>query len=225
MLQPYAAASYNYRKEQAGLCRRPVCTTAGAEKPVSLPAVARIEFVMGVPTDPPPAMLLVAAFSRYQAALDWARQRVEQSWGNVALQSPLFDFTETAYYESEMGSGLRKQFLLVEGDFDPAQLVEKKLTANAWEAEYAATAGHAEPRPLNLDPGYITLGKLVLASTKEFAHRVYLGRGIYAEVTLFYKHNCWQHHAFTFADYRRADYHQFFSRCRQLLKQRIQSRA
>lgn len=169
-------------------------------------------------------MLLVAAFSRYQAALDWAKQRVEQSWGSILLQSPLYDFAETAYYETEMGANLRKQFFLLDGDFDPAQLVEKKLTANAWEAEYAATAGHAERRPLNLDPGYITLGKLVLASTKDFVHRVYLDQGIYAEVTLFFKHNRWQHHDFTFPDYRRADYHQFFSQCRQLLKQRIHSR-
>ena len=180
---------------------------------------------MGVVADPPPAMLLVAAFSRHQAALDWARRRIEQAWGNVALQSPAFDFTETAYYEAEMGQGLRKQFFLLDGDFDPAELVEKKLTANDWEAEYAATAGHAEQRPLNIDPGYITLGKLVLASTKNFVHRVYQGRGIYAEVTLFYKHNHWHHHDFTFPDYRRADYHQFFSQCRQLLKQRTHSRA
>ena len=180
---------------------------------------------MGVPADPTPAMLFMAAFSRHQAALDWARRRAEQCWGTVLLQSPAYAFTETAYYEAEMGPGLRKQFFLLDGDFDPAELIEKKLTANAWEAEYAAAAGHAERRPLNIDPGYITLGKLVLASTKDFVHRVYLGRGIYAEVTLFYRHNRWQHHDFTFPDYRRADYHQFFSQCRQLLKQRFHSRA
>jgi hypothetical protein len=76
----------------------------------------------------------------------------------------------------------------------------------------------AEPRPLNLDPGYLTLGKLLLASTKDFAHRIYLGRGIYAEVTLQYKHGAWRHHEYTFADYRRADYQRFFSQCREWVK-------
>jgi hypothetical protein len=60
-----------------------------------------------------------------------------------------------------------------------------------------------------------------LASTKDFAHRIYLNRGIYAEVTLFYKHHRWQHHDCTFADYRRADYQQFFSLCRETLHRRL----
>ena len=79
----------------------------------------------------------------------------------------------------------------------------------------------AEPRPLNLDPGYLTLGKLVLASTKDFAHRIYLSRGIYAEVTLYYRHGRWEHHQFTFADYRREDYQHFFSQCRDVLHRRL----
>jgi hypothetical protein len=93
---------------------------------------------------------------------------------------------------------------------------------NRWEEEYAAASDHAESRPLNLDPGYLTLGKLILASTKDFAHRIYLARGIYAEVTLQYKHRRWQHHEYTFPDYRRADYQQFFSECRDTLHERLQ---
>jgi len=101
---------------------------------------------------------------------------------------------------------------------EPEKLVEIKLTTNRWEEEYAAEAGKPEPRPLNLDPGYLTLGKLVLASTKDFAHRIYLSRGVYAEVTLQYRHRRWQHHEYTFPDYRRADYQEFFSECRQWYK-------
>jgi hypothetical protein len=75
-----------------------------------------------------------------------------------------------------------------------------------------------EPRPLNLDPGYLTPAKLVLASTKDHAHRIYLSRGIYAEVTLFYKDRHWQPREWTFPDYRRADYQEFFSQCRAYLR-------
>jgi hypothetical protein len=163
-------------------------------------------------------MLLLAAFSRHDAALEWARRRAVETWGPAALESPAFDFAETAYYEATMGPGLRKRFWTFVRPFDPAELPEIKLLTNGWEAEYAAASAHQEPRPLNLDPGYVTLAKLVLASTKDFAHRIYLGRGIFAEVTLFYKHGRWRHHEYTFADYRREDYQRFFSACRERLR-------
>ena len=180
---------------------------------------------MGRPTDPAPVLLLLAAFSRHEAALAWARQRAAAAWGPVALESPLFPFHETQYYEPTMGSGLGKRFLAFARPADPAALVDWKLATNAWEGEYARTAGHPEPRPLNLDPGYLTLGKLVLASTKDFAHRIYLGRGIYAEITLYYKGRRWQHHAWTFADYRRPEYQQFFSECREHLHRELRKAA
>jgi hypothetical protein len=116
-----------------------------------------------------------------------------------------------------MGPDLVKQFWAFERSMDPADVVNAKLATNAWEAEYAALARHAEPRPLNLDPGYLTQAKLVLASTKDHAHRIYLNRGIYAEVTLHYQHRAWRHHDWTFPDYRRADYQEFFTRCRALV--------
>lgn len=133
------------------------------------------------------------------------------------MESPAMEFDQTDYYEATMGRGLRKVFFAFARPFDPAGLVDVKLTTNRWEEDYAATAGHAEPRPLNLDPGYLALGKLVLASTKDFAHRIYLDRGIHAEVTLRYKHGRWREHEYTFPDYRRESYHRFFSQCRQYL--------
>jgi hypothetical protein len=172
---------------------------------------------MGQPSPHSPALLLLAAFSRYDAALAWARRRAVEAWGSIALESPAFAFTETDYYESTMGPGLKKAFFTFTTPFDPGELVRCKLLTNQWEAEYAAAAGHPEPRPLNLDPGYLTLGKLVLASTKDFAHRIYLSEGIFAEVTLYYRHHVWQHHQYTFPDYRREDYQRFFSQCRQML--------
>jgi hypothetical protein len=176
---------------------------------------------MGQATPHSPALLLLAAFSRYDEALKWAKQRAEAAWGPIELESPAFDFTETEYYTPTMGSGLKKGFFAFQRLFNPANLVDVKLLTNNWEEEYAGLKKHPELRPLNLDPGYITLGKLVLASTKDFAHRIYLNRGIYAEVTLHYKHHCWQHHDCTFADYRRDDYQRFFTLCRETLHQRI----
>ena len=167
-----------------------------------------------------PAMLLMAASSRYPEALAWAARRAEAAWGPLAPSSPAFDFTETAYYRTTMGEGLFKQFLAAERLIDPAELPEIKLATNAWEAEYTELAAHPEPRPLNLDPGYLTPAKLVLASTKDHSHRLYLGRGIYGEVTLYFKAGSWQAREWTYPDYRRADFQAYFMQLRQMLQAR-----
>src|SRR5262245_939316 len=130
---------------------------------------------MGQASAPSPVLLILAAFSRHQEALAWTRAKTESAWSKIALSSDAFDFRETSYYDATMGVGLRKQFLAFERLIDPQRLVDLKLETNDWEAEYAANAKHDEQRPLNLDPGYITMAKLVLASTKDHAHRIYLG--------------------------------------------------
>lgn len=167
-----------------------------------------------------PVMPILAAFSRHEPALEWARDRAVGAWGPIALESPPFSFIETEYYTPTMGVGLVKRFWAFAETRDPSELVDWKLVANDWEAEYARQSGHGESRPLNLDPGYLTLAKLVLASTKDHAHRIYLGRGIFAEVTLFYKDGRWQHRDWTFPDYRRADYHEYFTAARELIRAR-----
>lgn len=165
-------------------------------------------------------MLLMAASSRYPEALAWAAARAEAAWGSLAPSSRAFDFTETSYYRATMGDGLLKQFLAAERLIDPAELPGIKLATNAWEAEYTGLAAHPEPRPLNLDPGYLTPAKLVLASTKDHSHRLYLGRGIYAEVTLYFKAGSWQAREWTYPDYRRADFQAYFTQLRHELQAR-----
>ena len=173
---------------------------------------------MGNISPPRPVLLLVAVSSRYDAALEWSRSRIATEFGPLGAVSAAFDFTETNYYDTTMGTGLKKQFLVVGEPIDPGQLPSVKQATNQWEADYAAEADHPEPRPLNLDPGYLTLAKLVLASTKDHAHRIYLDGGIYAEVTLSYRGKRWNAFDWTYPDYRRADFQQFFSECRGLLK-------
>jgi Domain of unknown function (DUF4416) len=164
--------------------------------------------------------LILAAFSRYAEALDWAKQTAEEAWGDVALESERFDHRETTYYESTMGPDLQKAFFAFESLIDPAELVECKETSNQWEIDYHQLGRHPEPRPLNLDPGYLTEAKLVLATTKDRDHRLYLDRGIYVENTLIFHHGKWQPRPWTYPDYQRDDYHQFFLRCREYLRQR-----
>jgi hypothetical protein len=167
---------------------------------------------------PAPCLYIVAVSSRHDDAFQWAVEKIAAASSPCALKSPLFQFSETDYYEPTMGPELRKQFFAMQELIDPAELTQIKVQSNRWEHEYASGAGHPETRPLNLDPGYLTLGKLVLASTKDHSHRIYLADGIYAEGTLYYKDKRWQHREWTFPDYRREDYHAFFSRCRDYLK-------
>ena len=174
---------------------------------------------MGVPSQPPKVLPLLAAFSRYDEALDWARQQASQDWGAVILESPRFEFTETDFYQQEMGPDLRKTFFAFETLVDPGALPDLKLQTNDWEQQYGNSHEHREPRPLNLDPGYISEGKLVLASTKDHAHRIYLRDGIFAEVTLGYRSRSWKMQEWTYPDYRREDFHQFFAACRAYLRE------
>jgi hypothetical protein len=168
----------------------------------------------------PTVLAILAAFSRHEAALAWARERVVAEWGPIALESEAFAFEETSYYEQQMGAGLRKVFFALERLIDPAELVERKLAANRWEEEYRAVSDAQESRPLNIDPGYLTEAKLVLATTKDRDHRLYLDRGIYAEVTLHFHRGEWRPRDWTYPDYRRSEYHRFFSQCREYYRKR-----
>jgi hypothetical protein len=169
----------------------------------------------------PPVLLFTAVISRYGEALAWAAERAAQAWGTIADRSEAFAFTETNYYAATMGSDLKKQFLAFQRPIDPARLPQIKLESGAWEEEYARLGRHPEPRPLNLDPGYLTPAKLVLASTKDHAHRLYLGEGIYGEVTLYLRGGRWQDREWTYPDYRRPDFQEFFLRLRDDWQRRI----
>jgi hypothetical protein len=116
-----------------------------------------------------------------------------------------------------MGSRLSRCFYFYPPPFDPADLAEIKLRTNALEAEAVRTLDLGVERPVNLDPGYLTPSKLVLASTKDHAHRIYLRDGIYAEITLQYRKKTFQPWPWTFPDYRSDGYIAFFNEVREKL--------
>jgi len=170
-----------------------------------------------------PVLRIMAVFSRYPAAIDWAEKTAVDNWGAIALQSERFEFTDTEYYQPSMGDELLKTFFAFEELIDPTELTTAKIDSNNWEDQYRQNSDHAEARPLNLDPGYISLAKLVLATTKDRDHRLYLGKGIYAEVTLHFQARQWQKHPWTYPDYQRPEFQSFFSECREYLKTRRKS--
>ncbi|MFO0939381.1 MAG: DUF4416 family protein [Pirellulales bacterium] len=168
----------------------------------------------------PPALFLAAVFSSDTGAIEWARGCIEANWGAIALTSQPFEHDETGYYADEMGQPIVKQFIVVAELFDPASLADRKVQSNDWEQQLSSSGQFSVARPVNIDPGYLMLGKLILASTKDRAHRIYLRDGIYAEECLYYVGG-WQSRPWTYPDYQRADYQKFFSEVRELLKQII----
>jgi hypothetical protein len=180
---------------------------------------------MGQVLLPDPVLGFCAIYGNRPASLAWAREQLTAQWGPIALSTAEWAFSETRYYEATMGRDLRKQLLVFDRLQDPEFLPTWKHQSNQWELDYQARGGHDVARALNIDPGYVTLAKLVLATTKDRDHRLYLGQGIFAEVTLHFKHGQWRGDRWTYADYQRPEYHEFLDGCRELLKQKLKARS
>ena len=179
---------------------------------------------MGQAHLPPPNLLIIAAFSRHEEALRWAGERLPALFGPTARTSSDFSFNQTRYYESAMGSGLRKRFLVFQDLIPADQLADIKLRTNELEQELTISKSWPEPRPLNLDPGILSLGKFMLATTKDQAHRIYLRAGIYAETTLRFQDHAFQPWPWTYADYRQPEVLAFLGEAREYYRQRLASR-
>lgn len=180
---------------------------------------------MGQSLLPAPVLLVVAAFSRHEEALRWTEEKLTAHFGPIDRRSPDFDFHQTRYYESSMGLGLRKRFLVFRDLIAPDRLAGIKVLTNQLEQELEQAARFQEPRPLNLDPGILSLGKFMLATTKDQAHRVYLRDGIFAEVTLRFQNHVYRPNPWTYADYREPALLDFLNEARDYYRQRLQEEA
>jgi len=170
-----------------------------------------------------PVLLVIGAFGQTKDSLEFVYDKAVEQWGAVQLISPLFEFDQTTYYSETMGSDLKKQFWALKTLIDKGELPKIKHLTNNWEAEYADKNNSEQVvRPVNIDPGYITEAKLVLATTKDRDHRLYLADGIFGEVTLHFQRQQWQASRWTYPDYQTAEYHQFFSDCRKFLREQYQ---
>ena len=139
-----------------------------------------------------------------------ARAALFERFGSVDASSVLSPWDLSSYYRDEMGDVIRRQFLSFETLIAPDKLAELKQITNDMEDAWRATAG----RRVNIDPGYIATTKLVLASTKDAAHRVYLSGGIYAEATLHFSNGSFRPYPYSYRDYAAAEAIAFFNRVR-----------
>ena len=137
----------------------------------------------------------------------------------LELESEIYKFDSTDYYQEEMGSGLYRIFLSLKGLYPVEQSVSLKNETNSWENEWK----EAGKRTLNLDPGYLDLHKVVLLSGKEGPQKIYLGGRIWADLNLIRKAGRFEALPWTFLDLRESRYHSFFERVRENLKLDLKS--
>ena len=164
---------------------------------------------MGEIGSPTPVMLLLAASAAISRPWIGPGRRAKRL-GARGPGKPSLRIHSNRLLSADDGAGLAEGLLAVRKPLGP-RLPGRRQDPHQWLGRGICCGGRtAEPRPLNLDPGYLSLAKLVLASTKDHSHRIYLGQGIYAEITLYYSQQRWQARPWTFADYRRDDYQQFF---------------
>ncbi len=166
---------------------------------------------------PDPGRFVVGVLAANDQCLQAAQEALDKEWGPADLVSRVYPFTYTEYYSKQIGPDILRAFFSFPGPFDPGDLASRKVRTNAIEEELAAACESDFPRPVNLDPGYLVPDKLVLASAKNFAHRIYLAHGIYAEITLLYRHNRFEPLEWTFPDYASGDYDEFFLNLRRRL--------
>jgi hypothetical protein len=166
---------------------------------------------------PQPVKLICGVLASGQQALSAAQERLQGLYGRADFISEVWPFTQTEYYNDQMGQGILRNFLAFEKLIDPGQIAEIKHKTNDLEKKLAEQLKTPWPRPVNLDPGYLEPAKLVLASTKNFSHRIYIGQNMYAEVTLMFHKGAWRSFEFTFPDFKGERYHEFLSKVREHL--------
>lgn len=140
----------------------------------------------------------------------WTLGRLTGLWGEPDLVSGPVPFDKTDYYR-DIAPRLMRRFLCLPGLQDAGELPDWKNQAREVEAE-----SRSPIRAVNVDPGYLDGARLVLASTKDHAHRIWLRDGIYAEVTLRYRFGHWESFDYTFPDFKSGVYDDFLSAARRL---------
>lgn len=173
--------------------------------------------------EPNPVKLIVGILAANYQCLHSAADALTDKFGNADFTSEVWPFDKTDYYKEQMGPRILRQFISIERLIHPEKLAKVKLRTNKLEQRLVRRLGIPVSRPVNLDPGIIEPSKLVLATTKNYSHRIYIGRNMYAEVTLIFNKGSWQPLDHTYPDYRQQCYFDFFDKVRTRLLEQLKS--
>ncbi|MFA4989269.1 MAG: DUF4416 family protein [Candidatus Omnitrophota bacterium] len=167
---------------------------------------------MGKVAPAKPVKLIIGFIFKEKKSLAHAKTLLIKHFGSIDFESRIMPFTSTPYYRDEFGQALKRVFISFKKLIPAQQIAAIKILANKIEKKLTC----ANKRTVNIDPGYLNLAKLVLASTKDYVHRIYLGKGIYAEITLFFQDKAFRPGQWTYPDYRSGDYLAIFNRIREI---------
>jgi hypothetical protein len=175
--------------------------------------------IMGKIRFPEAALLFIGALYSDPEVFFQSNKILEKTFGDSLLVTPPLPWDYSAYYRDELGSPIKRQFIFINNLFDTGTLADIKIITNEIETSFSLNG----KRRINLDPGYITLAKIVLASTKNYSHRINLGKGIYGEITLLYieKEGTFKKHLFTYRDYQEKSCIDMFLNARGILKKML----
>ena len=152
---------------------------------------------MSVPQTPKLAKLVIGVITTELKIVETLVTELASQFGPIDLVSPWMYFNYTTYYESEMGSPLFRRVFAFKPLISQGDLSAFKLATNQLEQHFS----HKHRRRVNIDPGYMLRERFALASGKNFSHRVYIGSGIYADLTLIYQKGSFQKLPWTYPDY------------------------
>lgn len=162
---------------------------------------------MSRPQPPKPAKLIIGLFTRKLEVMTAVVAELLNGFGPIDLVSPIFPFDFTTYYEKEMGSPLFRRIIVFKSLIQQEDLAAVKLRTNEIERVFAEDGN----RQINIDPGYLLMERLVLATGKNYVHRIYIGKGIYADLTLIYQKNSYHVLPWTYPDYAHDTIRSFLS--------------
>jgi hypothetical protein len=176
---------------------------------------------MGVIRNPLPVKLFTGMFSPEPALFEDCAGLLSAAYGPIDYESDVLPWDTTDYYHEEMGSHLYRKFVFFKELADPGCLSTAKLFTNGIEDKFSLKTADGARRRINVDPGYVTEAKVVLATTKDFSHRVYIGDNIYAEVTLQYssRERTFSACDHTYFDFRTDAYRLLFNNARDMLRE------
>lgn len=174
---------------------------------------------MAEPKFPQKAKLFIGIIYSDEETCKIAEQKLKKKYGPLEIKTDPILFDQTSYYDS-MGTGLKKIFLSFARLVKREDIVKIKLYTNKIESSLAENG----TRTVNIDPGYLTLSNVFLASCKDFYHRTYLGKGIFLENEYRYKSNQFNFWDWTYPDYKKKEYLDFFYEVRKIYHKQIKNK-
>ena len=171
-------------------------------------------------TKPIPIKLFIGFIYQDEEIYSKTKPILKKKFGLFDFESKPLAFNHTAYYNKEFGQNLKRRFLSFESLVNPAKLSIIKKVTNKIEM---ALSFRGNLR-INIDPGLLSLSKVVLATTKDYKHRIYLNNGIYAESTLYFQNKKFNPWEWTYPDYKTPAYIEIFNKIRQIYLRQLEKK-